>query len=113
MNDIMPIIIVLAALVGGFGLGYVVLKPRKTITLKSYQEKGEELVSKSSREAENIRGNNRSRVQEILAYMQEFEEKNKHQCEKLEKLIASKDEQLQLKTAKTLEIQKNVDEETR
>ncbi len=105
------IIIGLGAIVLGFGIGYVLLKPRKAITLAAYKQKSDGLVEKSRQEAENIKQNNQKRIQEIHAYMLDFEEKNKTQCEKLERLIVSKEEQLQSKSAKTSEVQQFIDGE--
>lgn len=108
----MPIIIAAGAAVIGFGLGYFVLKSKKGQSLASYQQKAEEMTAKSSSEARNIRENNLKRMEEIKNYMREFEEKNKIQCERLEKLIASKDEQLAVKTAKAEEVKKIADGES-
>lgn len=108
----MPIIIAAAAAVIGFGLGYFVLKSKKGQSLASYQQKAEEMTAKSSGEARNIRENNLKRIEEIKNYMREFEEKNKSQCERLEKLIASKEEQLAAKTARAEEVKKTADGES-
>lgn len=103
MNEIIPIILALGAAVVGFGIGFVLLKPGKDITLAAYQHKAEELVAKSTKEADVIKANSQKRMEEIKNYMLDFEEKNKAQCEKLEKLNISKEEQLQAKTAKAQE----------
>jgi len=113
MNEIMPFITAIIAAAIGFGIGYVVLKSKKGEDLGTYHRKGEELIAKNTKEADEIKSTNQKRVEELTAHMQEFEEKNKLQCEKLEKLILSKEEQLQTKTAKVQEAQKGVDEETR
>jgi ribonuclease Y len=108
----MPIIIAAGAAVIGFGLGYFVLKSKKGQSLASYQRKAEEMTAKSSGEARDIKENNLKRIEEIKNYMREFEEKNKTQCERLEKLIVSKEEQLASKTARAEEVKKTADGES-
>jgi len=109
----MQIILPLGAIIIGFGLGFFILKSRKGENFATYQHKADELIKKSSHEAETTRNNNHTRTEEIRAYMVEFEEKNNVQCEKLEKLIISKEEQLAGRAAKTEEIQQHVDGETK
>jgi len=113
MNEIVSIIIVIAAGTIGFGVGYLVLKSQKGQSLVAYQQKADELIAKNASEAQNIRTNNLKHIEDIKIYMRDFEEKNKLQCEKLEKLIVSKEEQLQAKTVKVQETQKHTDEETK
>ncbi len=111
MNELMQIIVALGAIIVGFGLGFFVLKSRKDIDLASYQKKSADAIAKSTHEAETIKTSNHTRLEEIKNYMVEFEEKNKIQCEKIEKLIVSKEEQLQNKSVKAQEVQKALDGE--
>jgi len=111
MDDILTIIIALVAAAAGFGIGFVVLKPRKAVTAEAYRQKAETQVEKSRQEAETVKTANQKRMEDIRAYVIEFEEKNELQCEKLEKLIVSKEEQLLTRTAKEQESQKHVDGE--
>lgn len=109
----MPIVIAIGAAVIGFGLGYFVLKSKKGESIAAYRQKAGEMTEKSSREAESIKENNVRRIEEIKTYMREFETKNKAQCERLEKLVVSKEEQLASKNEKAAEVQKHVDEEAK
>ena len=113
MNGLTNIIIAFAAAAGGFALGYTVLKSQKNITMASYRQKSEALINKNTAEAHEIKMANTKRITEINAYMVEFEEKNVIQCEKLEKLIASKEDQLEAKNAKAQESQTHVDAEVK
>lgn len=111
MDELTQIMLAIGAVILGFGLGYTVLRSRKGVHLESYQKKADELLEKSRQEAGTIKENNQKRVKEITSYMVDFEEKNKLQCEKLEKLIVSKEEQLQGKEVKVQESRSRVDEE--
>lgn len=109
MDIILELIFGLAA---GLGVGMFVLKPKKDITIASYKQKADNLLEKSTEEAVTIKAGNQKRVEEMQIHMQDFEEKNKLQCEKLEKLILSKEDQALAKNAKLEEVQKMVNEET-
>lgn len=109
----MQIIAPLGALILGFAIGFIAIKSKKGENIAAYKHKAEELIAKSSQEAEATKANSKKRIEEIHTYMADFEEKNKSQCEKLEKLIASKEEQVAGKTAKNQEVQAVTDEETR
>jgi ribonuclease Y len=111
MSEIIQIILALGGVAAGFGLGYVALKSRKGMDAAAYRQKAEALVEKSQQEAQSVKTSNIKRLEEIQAYMRDFEAKNKLQCEKLEKLVLSKEEQFTAKNAKNEEIKKQVDEE--
>lgn len=109
----MQIIAPLGALILGFAIGFIAIKSKKGENIAAYKQKAEELIAKSSQEAEATKENSKKRIEEIRTYMADFEEKNKSQCEKLEKLIASKEEQVAAKTVKNQEVQAVTDEESR
>lgn len=97
----------------GLILGFFVLKPRKIQDAASFQRKAEELLQKSEQEAATIQEQTRQRFIEGAAHMKDLEEKNKLQCEKIEKLILSQEEFLGQKNSKLAEYQAAAEKEAK
>ncbi len=100
-------------LIAGLLLGLFVLKPRKGHNLEHYERKAGNVLDKSGAEAQTIKDQNKKRIIEVQEYLLELEKNNKIQCEKFEKLIISKEEQLNGRNIKLQEIRDGLDKETK
>jgi ribonuclease Y len=112
-----PEMITILALVVSFALGGIiglfVLKPKKEEDLETIRKKAEKLLQDSHKEVQNIKKDAQDRAHDLQQRSRQHEEKLKVQCEKIEKLILSKEEQLQAKGLKNKEIQAKVEEENK
>ncbi len=111
MNEFSYIIIAAGGLAAGLFLGLFVLGPRKIHDLAHFQGKADQALEKAVMENEKTTEQSQKRIVEIHQYLAELEENSKMQQEKLENLIASKEEQLGYKNTKLLETQASLDNE--
>lgn len=113
MFELNSIFTIAGSLIAGLILGLFVLKPRKTQDAASFQRRANELLQKSEKEAATIQEQTRQRLTEGETHMKDLEEKNKLQCEKIEKLILSQEEFLEQKNSKLEEHKAIADKETK
>lgn len=103
--DIINILLLIAGLAIGAMAGFFLLGPKKITNLETIRHKSEQIVLKSSKDAEKMKQQSREQILNMSAKSQEHAEKMKQQSEKIEKLIISKEEQFQTKEAKNKEFQ--------
>lgn len=111
MNEFYNIIAAISGLLAGVFTGFLVLKPSKKHSHVYYENKITAMVEKNRNESEDIKEKSKKRASEALQYILEFEKKNKTQREKLEKLILSREEQLNQKNAKLQNMRAEIDQE--
>ncbi|MCC7196717.1 DUF3552 domain-containing protein, partial [Candidatus Peregrinibacteria bacterium] len=103
-QELLNVIISIIGLSLGGAVGYLVLKPKVKASIEEYQKEYNEILNKAQLQATQFREESRAKALEIRKTIQQDEVTQKDQSKRIESLIQSKEEQIQKKETKNLEI---------
>lgn len=110
--DLNTILIILGTFSAGVIAGLFLLKP-KALNLEQAQQKAETLVDHATVGAAQSLEEAKEKARSLILRSHESEEKTKEQLKRIEHLIGSKEEQLQKRQQKNLEIKTILEHETK
>ncbi|MBD3328764.1 DUF3552 domain-containing protein [Candidatus Peregrinibacteria bacterium] len=118
MSEALTVTLIILGAAAGIPIGFFILKQNKEIKLSEYQEKADKKIEEAKTEIHELKADIQKRKSELKEKSIKRETGLKEQYKRLEKLIASKDEQMRRREAEVNEMrgylklaQKEVDEQ--
>jgi len=104
-QELLNVILSILGLSLGGAVGYFVIKPKVKSSIEEYQQQYNEILNKAQIDATKFREESRAKAIEMKKRSQQDEITQKDQGKRIESLIVSKEEQVQKKETKNMEIQ--------
>lgn len=111
MNDFTTIVSIITGISIGIASGVLIARRNKSISLEDFQERGEKKINASSNESLKIIQDAKENSKNIKLRSIENEQYKKEQFERINKLLASKEEQIIRKEGQNKEMEEKIKEQ--